>query len=753
MKEKIRNEYREEIETLFPKIPRRVSGYNLDELVKDGPVNLSKIIAGSEGTLGVVTEIKMRIVRVPKVTGLCVVHCDDMISGMRAVGEMLTFHPISIEMIDKNIIEMGKHSPSVCDKLNWLVGDPKAVFAIELEADTDEELLKSLQRMEGVLRKKKIGFAHVILTDSETMSHIWQVRKAGLGLLMSKRSYSRAVAFIEDVAVAPESLADFIMEYQKYMKGIGKESGIYGHVGSGCMHIRPYSENDNKLMEQIMQNVTQMLIEHGGTLSGEHGDGIVRSWLNEKLFGKKIYQAFVKLKQVLDPDNRMNPGKIVFPEPFESNRRVDPKTPIHEIETFQDFSKEGGFALAVDMCNGNAQCRKPEGTMCPSFHASNDEYHTTRARAQMLRAVTTGRLPIEEFTGEGLRDVLDLCVECKGCKKECPSQVDMAKMKAEFLYHYQEKHGYSFRDRIFAFIGTVDNLASPFSSIANAMSSNYFSRKIQSLIGIAPERELPLLARTRFSRWVKKHRALSKKSKKVVLFNDTFTEFHEPQVGIAAMHILEALGYYVIVPKWQCCGRTLISKGFLRQAKQYAETLVSTLKTFAEENIPIVGLEPSCLLTIKDDFQGLLGYDNIILQKILPHCYTLDEFLAQQICSGELPIALKNVSQQIVYHGHCHQKALVGTSQSLEVLQCLPNTFVTEIPTGCCGMAGSFGYEKEHYDFSVKIAEQQLLPGLKNVPPDATVIANGFSCRHQIQHLTTHKPLHLAEVFYASLLK
>jgi len=696
----------------------------------------------------------MRIVPVPKVTGLCVVHFDDMIAGMRAIEEMLAFNPIAVEMIDKNIIAMGRLSPSVRDKMDWLVGDPAVVFAIEIEADTESALNDRLTHVESVLKEKGIGIAQVLLTDPETMSHIWQVRKAGLGLLMSKRSYSRAVAFIEDISVAPERLADFMSKYQDYMKAIGKESGIYGHVGSGCMHIRPYmdmrKEGDLKVMEQIMRDVTKMLIEHDGTLSGEHGDGIVRSWLNETLFGKKLYQAFIELKQAFDPDNRMNPGKIVFPDPFNENRRMDSKTPIQQIETFQDFSKEGGFALAVDMCNGNAQCRKSEGTMCPSFQASNDEYHTTRARAQMLRAITTGRLPLEEFTGEGLRDVLDLCIECKGCKTECPSQVDMAKMKAEFLYHYQEKHGYSLRDRIFAFIGIVNTLSSPFASIANAVNSNFISKKIQSAIGIATERDLPTLARTRFSKWAKQHKSLST-NKKVVLFNDTFTEFNEPDIGIAATHILEALGYSVIIPQWQCCGRTLISKGFLRQAKQYATTLVSTLISYAEQNIPIIGLEPSCILTIKDDFQGLLGYDNATLQKILPHCLTFDEFLAQHITNNTLPLPIKNTPQHVKLHCHCHQKALVGTSQTLEILKCLPNTTFSEIPTGCCGMAGSFGYEKEHYNFSVKIAEQQLIPSLKNIPPNTTIIANGFSCRHQIQHLTPHKPLHLAEALYKFL--
>ncbi len=747
---KIRVEDREEILKKFPKIPRRASGYNLDELIKSKNVNLSKIIAGSEGTLGVALEIKMRIVPTPKMTGFCVVHFDDMIEGMRAVAGMLEFNPISLEVIDDHIIEMGKQSPSVQDKLDWLIGNPAAVFVIEIEEETKNALEERLEKLVDILKIKQIGYSHVVLTDPVIMSHVWQVRKAGLGLLMSKRSYSRAVAFIEDISVGPEKLAGFLTEYKSYMKEIGKDSGIYGHAGSGCMHIRPYmdmrKEEDLKLMEKIMKDITQMLIKYGGALSGEHGDGIVRSWLNQALFGDRLYNAFVAIKQTFDPDNRMNPGKIVFPDPFDKSRRMDNKTSIHEIQTFLDFSKEGGFALAADMCNGNAQCRKSEGVMCPSFQASNDEYHTTRARAQTLRAIITGRLPMEEFTGEGLRDVLDLCIECKGCKSECPSEVDMAKMKAEFLYHYQNKHGYKMRDRLFAFIGKVNQYTSPMASLMNSASNFFISKIALSFLGIASERRLPTLAAMRFSKWVMKNPS-SNGGKKVVLFNDTFTEFNVPEIGISAVKLLEALGYAVIVPSWHCCGRTLISKGFLRQAKDYAGKLIEALIPFANEKIPIIGLEPSCLYTIKDDFQGLLGYSHADLQQVISKCYTLDEFLVHQ----KIKLPLKKIFNNVKFHGHCHQKALGKTSDSIEVLKWIPDSIVKEIPTGCCGMAGSFGYEKEHYHFSKKIAEQQLVPSLKDLPSDTAVVANGFSCRHQIEHLCKSKPFHIAELLYQSL--
>ncbi len=746
----IKRDYGEEIERHFPKIPRRVSGYNLDALVSGNTINLSKLVAGSEGTLGIVTEVAVNIVPVPKETGLLVVHFKDMLEGMDALSEMLSFRPISLEVMDHHLIGMGKQSKSVGDKLGWLQGEPEAVFAIEAEEDSKEKLQGRLEEIAAVLQQRGIGYGHTILIDPKAQSHIWQVRKAGLGLLMSKRSYSRAIAFIEDISVPPERLAGFMREFLDYMRGIGKDSGIYGHAGSGCMHIRPYmdvrSKDELALMKEIMKNVSRLLRKYGGALSGEHGDGMVRSWLNEEMFGEKIYKAFVLLKQAFDPDNRMNPGKIVFPVPFEEHRRMDDKTEIREIETFLDFSKEGGFALAADMCNGNAQCRKSEGTMCPSFQASHDEYHTTRARAEVLRSIITGREPVEAFTGEGLKDVLDLCIECKGCKRDCPSEVDMAKMKSEFLFHYQEKHGYKIRDRLFAFTGKMSRAAQRFANVANVLGKSWIARRVLSALGVSNERPLPRFAKERFTDWAGRNPS-PPGGKPVVLFADTFTEFNEPQVGIAAKGVLEALGYTVIVPKWQCCGRTLISKGFLREAKSYAEKAVFQLLPFAEESIPIIALEPSCISALVDDFQGLLGYGSPSMQKVRESCRSFDEFLSRH--PGKLP--LKEGAGHILYHGHCHQKALGGTNAALEVLKQIPGSTVQEIPTGCCGMAGAFGYEKEHFAFSKKIAEQALIPALSRAPDGAVVVASGFSCRHQIEHLTQIKPLHLAELLYELL--
>jgi len=748
---RIRSQYAEDIKKHFPNIPRRVSGYNLDVLVKPGNINLCQIIAGSEGTLGIISEIKVRICKRPAVLGLSVLHFENMFDGLRSIEKMLAFHPIALEMIDEKIINAAKHSPSIKDKLGWLTGNPQAVFIAEFEGANKEEVESKLSRFSSSFTEQQISYAAANIIDPKQMNAVWEVRKSGLGLLLSKRAYSRAIAFLEDLTVPPHQLADFMDRFCRYLKNKGKEAGIYGHVGSGCMHIRPYidlrSGDDVRLMERMMKDIAELLLEHGGALSGEHGDGLIRSWLNKKMFGPNVYQAFTELKTAFDPHNRMNPGKIVYGPPLTENLRLTPETSQIQIDTFLDFQKEGGFTLAVDLCNGNGLCRKAEKIMCPSFQATGDEFHTTRARAQALRAIVNRRLPISEFSGEGLREVLDLCLECKGCKTECPSEVDMAKMKAEFLYHYHKKHGMSLRDSIFANIGKWNALGSKFASFINFFGRSIISKFFLSLIGISPKRTLPMLAKQRFSEWVKDHQFLPRE-KQVVLFNDTFTEFNEPEIGIAAVKVLEAMGYQVIVPAWQCCGRPAISKGDLELAKDQSSLLINHLLPYAKQGLNIIGLEPSCLLAIKDDYHGLQGYDDEALEAVIAKCRTFDEFIADHIDEFQTK---ESISKTVIVHGHCHQKALIGMSPTLKVLLALPNLKFSEIDSGCCGMAGSFGYEKEHYEISMKIGSLKLFPAI-NKNPEADIVADGFSCRSQIGHGTDRKAMHLAE-FLVKVLK
>lgn len=749
---RVLNTYREEITTLFPKIPRHVSGYNLDTLLEAPPLNLSKLIAGSEGTLGIATAIKMKLAKLPRYTGICILHIREIIPALSLLEEMLSYHPLSLEMIDDKILDAARTSPSVKNKLHWLIDYPKAVFIAEFEAE-DFALLQSKLKSFAT-KMRSLAYAAVTMTDSREISCVWEVRKAGLGLLLSKRSYSRAIAFIEDISVAPPQLASFMQHFYAYLKKMEKEAGIYGHIGSGCMHIRPYidlrNEEDLLRMQQMMIDVSNLVLAHGGAMSGEHGDGLVRTWLNEKMFGKKLYQAFKDIKAAFDPNNLMNPGKVVDGTPFLQDLRLSPETPQTKIATFLDFSREGGIELAADLCNGNGQCRKMESVMCPSFQASQEEYHTTRARAQSLRAMIHDKLPYKTLTSPALYDVLDLCIECKGCKRECPSQVDMAKMKSEFLFQYQEKHGYSLRSRLFGHISFLNRLSSPFSGIFNTLSATHFGKFWLNLLGVTTQRELPELAHQTFSKWFKTY-IQKQQNKRVVLFVDTYTEYNEPEIGKAACKIFSALGYEIIAINNHCCGRPLISKGFLKQAKNKALKIIETLMPYANQEISIVVLEPSCLSAFRDDYYGLLG-KNPQLEVVAHQVVSFDEFLHRHLKNDQLPLPFKNEPHQVWVHGHCHQKALGGFIFTLEVLRSIPGFTVYEINAGCCGMAGSFGYEKEHYEFSMRIAELRLLPAVRVAGDKSLIVADGVSCRGQIFHGSDRIAKHLAQTIAAQLL-
>jgi FAD/FMN-containing dehydrogenase/Fe-S oxidoreductase len=741
------NTHRKTIEEYFPKIPRHVSGYNLDRLLSS-TLNLSQLVAGSEGTLGIATKIKMSISKKPLFTGACVIHLETMIPAMHHIEDMLAFHPIALEMIDDKIINAARNSPSVRTKLDWLQGSPQGVFIAEFDASSQETLDSKLNEFAKYIHSISLGYAYTILNTPQKTAAVWEVRKAGLGLLLSKREYSRAIAFIEDLSIAPAKLAHFMEDFCKYIHSIGKEAGIYGHIGSGCMHIRPYIDLRKKeeisKMKKILNDISEMVLAYGGAMSGEHGDGFIRSWLNEKMFGPDLYQAFKDIKKVFDPHNLMNPGKIVNGPDFTENLRLSPKSQQKKISTFLDFSNEGGIELAADLCNGNGLCRKKETLMCPSFQASGDEYHSTRARAQTLRSIIHGIVPFEELTSKGMLDVLDLCIECKGCKKECPSLVDMAKMKSEILFQHQEKHGYSLRNKLFANLPRFNKLASPFATVFNKFSTTKLSKMIQNWLGITPERTLPQFSQERFSKWFYKQ-LQPQKNKKVVLFNDTYTEFNEPGIGQAAFKILSALGYEIILADRYCCGRPFISKGFLKEAKNNAIKVIKNLNQVIDQNLQIIVLEPSCASAFRDDYSGLLG-DNPILQRVASQTLSLDEFLQSHLIDGKLSLPFKNETKNVWVHVHCHHKSLIGKNATLQVLKGIKGFTVNEIESGCCGMAGSFGYEKEHYRFSMKIGELKLFPTIRSLRSNDLIIANGMSCRCQIYDGTKYQAFHLAEV-------
>lgn len=747
--DRVLSQYAKDIEAHTPKVPRHVSGYNLKGLLHDPHHNLSKLIAGSEGTLGIITEMKVRIVKKPKHTGLCLLVIDNLIQSLRSVPYMLSFTPISLEMIDAKIISAASTSPAMPKGVEWIDSKAQAIFIAEFEGDTPEEVKEKLDRFSRAVQEARIGDKEFLITDKAAMAQVWDVRKAGLGLLLSKKSYSRAIAFIEDISIAPENLAPFIEEFTTYLQAQGKSAGIYGHIGSGCMHIRPYIDlrdpNEVRLMQTMMSEVAAMVKKYNGAMSGEHGDGFIRTWLNETLFGKNLYQAFCDVKAAFDPQNLMNPGKVVHGKLPIENLRLTPTTPIQKIHTKLDFSAEGGIELAADLCNGNGQCRKAEGIMCPSFQVTGDEYDTTRARAQSLRALIHEKLDHGQWGGKDIYDVLDLCIECKGCKRECPSQVDMAKMKSEFLYAYQKKHGFSLRNRLFARLHALNSLGIFWPSAFNFLANSKLSNGIKKLFGITTERPLPSLANETFTSWFATW-TQKPSEKNVVLFVDTYTQYNEPKIGKDACSIFAALGLHVEIVRDLCCGRPQISKGFLDEAQKGASILVDKLLPWAQRGTQIVFLEPSCASALRDDYRGLLGHENEELKKVAKLCHTLDEFLCLHLKDGKLALPLSTRNERALLHTHCHQKALVGSLPTLSVLKAIPGLSVEEIPSGCCGLAGSFGYEKEHYDFSMKIGELKLFPAVRESSQETYIVASGMSCRSQIHHGTDRHPLHLAEI-------
>ncbi|GAB4236082.1 MAG: FAD-binding and (Fe-S)-binding domain-containing protein [Chlamydiales bacterium] len=731
--------YGTEIEHHFPKIPRRASGYNLSALLEN-PTNIAKLVAGSEGTLGVISRIKIQIVPNTGPIGLCIIPFGDLQEALSNVPAILKKNPFFFEMIDRNIIERGRHSPTLKSRLDWLKDTPEALLIVGVEAKTSQNLQDALNLFAQEI-SSELGLHQVqCISEPSIIQNIWAVRKAGLELLLAKRSYARAVAFIEDIAVPPEHLPPFMNELLSLLHTQDAYAGIYGHVGAGCMHIRPYldlrKQADQQRMITLLKSTSELVLRYQGVLSGEHGDGFIRSWLNRSFFHPSIYQIFKEIKQAFDPLNIMNPAKITSEDTEEELLRRLKPAPKEHLNTFLDFEAEGGFSLSVDMCNGNGLCRKKTQVMCPSFQASRDEYDTTRARAQALRAAISGGINTDTLSNPELIDVLDLCLECKGCKKECPSQVDMAKMKAEVLYQYQETYGYSLRSRLFANIDSFYKIASLFPKAFNVIKETSLAKFIGSQIGITPHRTLPSLAATPFSKWWK-GTPQKNGSTPVVLFNDTFNEFHCPEVGISAVKVLQSLGHQVVVPKRTCCGRPLISKGFLRQARKKAIQCIDALFPWAEREIPIIVLEPSCLSVLTDDLKSLIPDRSKEISMIQKMSQSLETFLAKE----EVP-HLQAFPHTLHIHGHCHQKSLEGTGDLIKVLNKIPQANVTEIPTGCCGMAGSFGYEKEHYSLSIAIANLTLFPAISHIEANDIFVANGFSCRNQI----TCRSHHVAEV-------
>ena len=747
----IRAEYAEEIRKRYPKHWRRVAGYNLNELLKAdaGPLNMARVVVGSEGTLLTVLEAKVRLVRRPKKTALDVIHYASIQEALESSQSILETGPHAVELTDKLILDLARENIEQRARAAFVQGDPGAILIVEYAGESDAEVKAKIDALEARRARERFGYAAHLSYDLGEQQSIWKLRKAGLGLLLGMKGDKKPIAFVEDTCVEPRSLKDFVPRFADIFAKHDTTGAYYGHCSVGCLHIRPVIDlKTPRGLEQvkaIADEITDLVLEFGGTISSEHGDGRARSPFLERMYGPTLMQAFRRLKRAFDPDNRMNPGNIVDSPGILENLRYGVAYKTWEPKTLLDFSAQGGFAASVEMCNGVGVCRKKlEGTMCPSYMATKDEEHSTRGRANALRAVLSGRLPAAEFTGKRLHEVMDLCLECKGCKAECPSNVDMAKLKYEFLYHYHQANGLPLRNRMFGRVAKISALGARSPRLANAINALPAVRwLLEKTVGIDRRRPLPPLAMETFGDWFRRRTpAPAAPRGEVVLFHDTFVTYNTPEIGQAAVRLLEGGGYRVVLVDRKCCGRPLISKGMLDEAREHAAYNVARLAPYARRGVAIVGLEPSCLLTLRDEWVDLLRTDDA--RVVAEQCLLFEQFLMAERQRGLTLRFAAGHGRKVLLHGHCHQKAMVGTAATVAALK-WAGYDVSEVDSGCCGMAGSFGFEREHYEISVALGNRRLAPAVKAAPPHTLVVAPGISCRQQIEHLAGRRAKHPAE--------
>lgn len=756
-----------------PTIKRRNTGYALDLLLESGPFgkngnpfNFCKLLAGSEGTLAFTTSIKLNLVPLPpKVKGLICVHFASLHHAFHANLIALKHNPGAVELMDDVILQQTKDNIEQRKNRFFLQGDPAAILIIEFARDTKEEILEIAKNLEADMRQAGFGY-HFPTVFGADIPKVWDLRKAGLGLMSNLPGDAKPVSLVEDTAVNPEVLPDYLAEFQQIMEKHGLSAVYHAHIATGELHLRPVlnlkNPADVELFYTVALETAYLVKKYKGSLSGEHGDGRLRGEFIPLMVGEKNYGLFKEIKRTWDPDNIFNPGKIVDTPSMKTNLRFEPGKPTREINTLFDFSHDHGMMRAVERCNGSGDCRKSEiigGTMCPSFMATRDENNTTRARANVLREFLTHSTKKNPFDHQEIYDVLDLCLSCKGCKSECPSSVDIAKYKAEFLQHYYEEHGIPLRTRSIAYISTLNKLGMIVPSITNFFFSNPFtSQIIKGVLGFAPKRSIPLLYKITLRAWMKQNlpalNPTNKSKGTVYLFVDEFSEYNDTEIGIKAVRLLAALGYQVRLANHKESGRTFLSKGLVKKAKEIANFNVKALSGVIDENTPLLGIEPSGILTFRDEYPELVDKEWIEHAKRLAKtCLMFDEFLEKEMKAGKID---KNVftdeARKIRLHGHCHQKSLASTAPTKFMLSFPGNFEVEEIKSGCCGMAGSFGYEKEHFELSMKVGELVLFPEVRKTPPETLIAAPGTSCRHQIKDGTGRRAFHPIEIMYDALL-
>jgi FAD/FMN-containing dehydrogenase/Fe-S oxidoreductase len=747
----IGDRYREEIQRRFPAMIRRVSGYGLDALVDEETLDLTRLLCGSEGTLAVVTRAEFRLHALPEARALASFEFDSLSAAARATVQFLEMAPSAVELLDDVAIGRARASSAYRGSTRF-VGErvPKALLLVEWSG-AREDLDARLTRLDELAGEVGARAAVPLRTAAE-MQQTVKLRKSILPLLLGTTEKEKPVAFVEDAAVPPERLEEFVVRFEEIVERNGTWACFYGHASVGCLHVRPALDTSDPAgvgrMRRVAEEVAALVAECGGSISGEHGDGLARSEFLARMYGQEVVRAFGEVKRLFDPAGLLNPGVIVDPPPMDRQLRIGPGRRRLPIDTGLDFSDQGDFASAVELCNGSGFCRKKTGgTMCPSYMVTLDEQDTTRARANMLRSVIEGTLPPGELTGERMREVMDLCVGCKACKTECPSRVDVASMKTEVLYQMGKEHGFSARQRATGHIRKQLALAALLPSLYNAAASTGFARRAAALFGIDPRRSLPKVAKTTFSRRLSRL-PRGEGTAEVALFNDTWNEYQRPEVGEGAVRLLATAGVKVRVPEVVCCGRPMLSEGLVEEARENARRNLEVLSPIVERGLPLVGLEPSCILTIRDDYRKLLPGDERV-DALAAATRLFEEALLDAVGSLGDGLPLRE-GPPVLLHGHCHQKALVGTGPTEEVLA--PAADVRVVDSGCCGMAGLFGYEKGHYEVSMKMGERRLFPAVREASHDRrVVVAPGTSCREQILDGTGRRALHPAE-YLAQLL-
>jgi FAD/FMN-containing dehydrogenase/Fe-S oxidoreductase len=761
-----------EIRREFPKrsVERRNTGYAIDLLLETAPFtaggpdfNFCSLIAGSEGTLALITEIKLDLSPLPpKEVGLLCVHFNTIDEALRANLIALKYAPSASELIDHYILECTKDNIEQIKNRFFVQGDPGAILVIEFARSDRSEIEHIAAKVEAEMRSVGLGYHFPLLFGSDTKK-IWTLRKSGLGLLSNLPGDEKAVPVIEDTAVDVNDLPAYIRDFNEILKKYNLYSVHYAHAGSGELHLRPIinlkTEEGNRLFKVIASEIATLVKKYQGSLSGEHGDGRLRGEFIEQMIGEKNYELLKSVKRAWDPKNIFNPNKIVDTPPMNTMLRYEPGQQTPDFKTVFRFNGQNILQHA-EQCNGSGDCRKSHlagGTMCPSFMATRNEKDTTRARANILREFLTRSVKPNRYNHKEILDVMDLCLSCKACKSECPSNVDMAKLKAEFLQHYYDANGVPMRSKLIANFTKSAKLGAIAPAVYNyMMRSPVLSKRVKAFSGFAKKRSMPTLYTTTLLAWYKKHK--SRKSelvfdKKVHLFCDEFTNYNDTVIGIKAISLLERLGYEVIIPRHQESGRTWLSKGFVRRAKRIANTNIRLLAPLVSEDAPLIGIEPSAILTFRDEYPDLADDENIQAANHLhKNSFLFEEFVSREIEKGRIRADQFSIEHRKIFvHGHCQQKAVSSTDFTVKMLS-LPEKYeVKVIPSGCCGMAGSFGYEKEHYDISMQIGELVLFPAVRSMNGEEIIAAPGTSCRHQILDGTGRKALHPVEIMYAAL--